>query len=163
MKLFRKCLAILCVGVFLFSFSACSGMDSLNENLKNGVEDLSDNVTIGKSNALITPYRSFDGTRTSDNTAFQATYNATVSGFDGQDILVGNTDLKDKDCRSLTIHYLFTPTSGSCQLIYIDPELEETVLADNGEGDVTVQLKTGANYIGIYGINYDGNIQITVE
>lgn len=163
MKLFRKCLAILCVGVFLFSFSACSGMDSLNENLKNGVEDLSDNVTIGKSNALITPYRSFDGTRTSDNTAFQATYNVTVSGFDGQDILVGNTNLKDKDCRSLTIHYLFTPTSGSCQLIYIDPELEETVLADSGEGDVTVQLKTGANYIGIYGINYDGNIQITVE
>jgi hypothetical protein len=138
-------------------------MDSLNENLKNGVEDLSDNVTIGKSNALITPYRSFDGTRTSDNTAFQATYNVTVSGFDGQDILVGNTNLKDKDCRSLTIHYLFTPTSGSCQLIYIDPELEETVLADSGEGDVTVQLKTGANYIGIYGINYDGNIQITVE
>jgi hypothetical protein len=163
MKLFRKCLAILCVGVFLFSFSACSGMDSLNENLKNGVEDLSDNVTIGKSNALITPYRSFDGTRTSDNTAFQATYNVTVSGFDGQDILVGNTNLKDKDCRSLTIHYLFTPISGSCQLIYIDPELEETVLADSGEGDVTVQLKTGANYIGIYGINYDGNIQITVE
>lgn len=163
MRLFKKCLAILCVGVFLISCSACSGLDSLNENLKNGVEDLGDNVSIGKSNALITPYKSFDGNRTSDNTAFQASYNATVSGFDGQDILVGNTNLKDKDCRNLTIHYSFSPTSGSCQLIYIDPELEETVLADDEEGDVTVQLKKGANYIGIYGTNFDGNIQITVE
>lgn len=48
-------------------------------------------------------------------------------------------------------------------MVYIDPELEETVLYENGGGSVTVQLKSCANYIGLYGIDYEGTIQITVE
>ena len=163
MKSFKKGLVIFLAGMLLFSCAACSGLDGLADSLKGGVEQFSDNVAIGKSNALITPYQSFDGNRTSDNIAFLATYDATVAGFNGQDILIGNTDLKGKDCREITIHYSFTTISGSCQLIYIDPELEETVLADNGDGNVTVQLKSGANYIGLYGANYEGTIQITVE
>ena len=53
--------------------------------------------------------------------------------------------------------------SGTCQLVYIDPKLEETVLAENGDGSVTLQLKRGANYIGLYGTDYEGTIQIAVE
>ena len=98
------------------------------DGLKSGVEQVGSNVAIGKSNALITPYQSFDGKRVSDNAGFLATYDAAVNGFDGQDILVGNTALKSNDCRS-----------------------------------VTVQLKSGANYIGLYGAGYDGTIRITVE
>lgn len=163
MRLFKNSLYVLCTGAFLIFCSACSNLDRLNENLKNGVNELGDNVAIGKSNALITPYKSFDEIRTSDNTNFQVSYDATISGFNGQDILVGNAELTDEKCRNLTIHYSFAPSSGTCQLVYIDPELEETILANNGDGNVTVQLKKGANYIGIYGIDYDGNIQITIE
>lgn len=163
MKFFKRGLLILLAGILLLSCTACSGLESLNDGLKDGVQQFGDNIAIGKSNALITPYQSFDGTRTSDNTAFLATYDATVVGFDGQDILVGNTDLKSKDCREITIHYTFSSVSGTCQLVYIDPELEETVLAENGDGSVTVQLKGGANYIGIYGTDYEGSIQITVK
>jgi len=163
MKFFKNGLAILIVGMLLLSCTACSGMESLTDGLKGGVKQFGDNVAIGESNALITPYRSFDGTRTSDSTAFLATYDAAVVGFDGQDILVGNTDLQGKDCREITVHYSFVTISGTCQLIYIDPELEETVLAENAEGSVTVQLKAGANYIGLYGDDYEGTIQITVE
>ena len=83
--------------------------------------------------------------------------------FDGQDILVGNTALKSNDCRKITVHYSFDTISGVCRLVYIDPELEENVLAENGDGSVTVQLKSGANYIGLYGAGYDGTIRITVE
>ena len=163
MKYFKKGLVVLLVGILLLSCVACSGLDSLADGIKGGVDQFGDNIAIGRSNALITPYQSFEGSRTSDNAAFQATYNADVAGFDGQDILIGNTDLKGKDCREITIHYSFIPISGTCQLIYIDPELEETVLADNGDGNVTVQLKSGANYIGLYGANYEGTIQITVD
>lgn len=163
MKFFKNGLAILIVGMLLLSCTACSGLESLTDGLKGGVKQFGDNVAIGKSNALITPYRSFDGTRTTDNTTFSATYDAAVAGFDGQDILVGNTDLKGKDCREITVHYTFAPVSGTCQLIYIDPELEETILAENEDGSVTVQLKSGANYIGLYGDGYEGTIQITVE
>lgn len=163
MKFYKKGLVILIAGVVICSCTACSGLENLSDGLKNGVEQFSDNVAIGKSNALITPYQSFDGKRTSDNAAFLATYDATVIGFDGQDILVGNTELKSKDCREITIHYTFVPVSGTCQLVYIDPELEESVLAENGDGSVTVQLKSGANYIGLYGTDYEGSIQITVE
>ena len=127
------------------------------------MEQFGDNVAIGKSTALITPYQSFNGTRTSDHIAFLATYDATVAGFNGQDILVGNTDLKSKECHEITIHYTFIPVSGICQLVYIDPGLEEIVLAESGDGSVTVQLKSGANYIGISGTDYEGTIQITVE
>lgn len=151
MKFFRKGLLIILVWILLLSCSACSGLESLSEGLKGGVEQFGDNVAIGKSSALITPYQSFNGSRISDNTTFLTTYDATVAGFDGQDILVGNTDLKSKDCREITIHYTFVTVSGTCQLIYIDPELEETVLAENGDGSITVQLKSGANYIGLYG------------
>lgn len=163
MKFFKESLLALLVGVLLLFCTACSGLDSLSDGLKNSVEKLGDNVAIGKSNALITPYQSFEGNRTTDNTAFIATYNADVVGFDGQDILIGNTDLKDSNCREITIHYSFTATSGTCKLVYIDPELEETVLSENGDGNVTVQLKSGANYIGIYGSNYSGSINITIE
>ena len=163
MKSFKRGLFILLAGILLLSCTACSGLESLSDGLKGGVEQFGDNVAIGKSNALITPYQSFEGTRTSDNTAFLATYDATVAGFDGQDILVGNTDLKGEDCREITIHYTFSPAAGTCQLVYIDSELEETVLAESGDGSVTVQLKSGANYIGIYGTDYEGTIQITVE
>ena len=163
MRLSRKILVGLLAGVLVFSCTACSGLEGLADNLKEGVEQVGDNVTIGKSNALITPYQSFDGERTSDNIAFQATYDAAVTGFDGQDILVANTDLKGKDCHEITIHYNFSPVFGTCRLVYIDPELEETILAENGDGMVTVQLKAGANYIGIYGIDYEGTVQITVE
>lgn len=38
---------------------------------------------------------------------------------------------------------------GTCQLIYISPDLEETVLAENGNGSIKVQLEAGANYIGM--------------
>lgn len=163
MKFFKRGLFILLAGILLLSCTACSGLESLSDGLKGGVEQFGDNITIGKSNALITPYQSFDGSRTADNTAFLATYDATVAGFDGQDILVGNTDLKSKECREITIHYTFVPVSGTCQLVYIDPELEETVLAESGDGSITVQLKSGANYIGISGADYEGTIQITVE
>jgi len=163
MKFFKRGLLILLAGILFLSCTACSGLESLNDGLKDGVQQFGDNIAIGKSNALITPYQSFDGTRTSDNTAFLATYDATVVGFDGQDILVGNTDLKSKDCREITIHYTFSSVSGTCQLVYIDPKLEETILDENGNGSVTLQLKSGANYIGIYGTDYEGSIQITVE
>ncbi len=105
MKFFKKGLFILLVGILLLFCTACSGLESLNDGLKDGVQQFVDNVAIGKSNAIITSYQSFDGARTSDNTAFLATYDATVVGFDGQDILVGNTDLKSKDCREITIRY----------------------------------------------------------
>lgn len=163
MKLIKRCLLALLIVTLLISCTACSGLDKLADNFKGGVQQFSDNVAIGKSNALITPYQSFEGSRTSDNAAFEATYRATVAGFKGQDILVGKTDLKSKECREITIRYEFKPTSGVCRLIYIDPELNEATLAESGSGSVTVQLKQGANYIGIYGDSYNGGISITVE
>lgn len=163
MKFFKKGFVIFFVGILLSFCTACAGMEGLADGLRNGVEQFGDNVTIGKSNALITPYQSFNGSRSSDNTAFQATYDAIVTGFDGQDILIGNTDLKVKDCYEIMINYSFDPTFGTCQLVYINPKLEETILAENGKGSVTIQLGNGANYIGLYGAGYEGNIQITVE
>lgn len=88
---------------------------------------------------------------------------AAVTGFNGQDILVANTDLKETECREITVHYNFKVSSGSCRLIYISPNLEETELTENGNDSVTVQLQAGANYIGIYGMDYSGTIQITIE
>lgn len=158
-KIFGCCL----IAVTLLACTACSGLDRLNENLKDGVAQLSDDVVIGKSNALITPYQSFEGNRTSDSDAFQATYDASVTGFDGQDILVADTDLKENECREVKIQYSFDVQSGNCQLIYISPELEEKVLSESDSGSVTVQLQTGANYIGITGTDYSGTIQIVVE
>ena len=158
-KILGCCLIILS----LLSCTACSGLERLSDNLKVGAEQLSDDVVIGKSNALITPYQSFKGSRTSDGDAFQANYNASVMGFDGQDILVADTDLKENECREVNIQYSFDVQSGNCQLIYISPELEEKVLSKSGSGSVTVQLQAGANYIGINGTDYSGTIQIAVE
>lgn len=158
-KIFGCCL----ITLSLLSCTACSGLERLSDNLKDGAEQLSDDVVIGKSNALITPYQSFEGSRTSDNDAFQATYDASVVGFDGQDILVADTDLKENECREITIQYSFDVQSGNCQLIYISPELEEKVLSKSDSASVTVQLQAGANYIGITGTDYSGAIQIDVE
>lgn len=158
-KILGCCLIILS----LLSCTACSGLERLSDNLRDGADQLSDDVVIGKSNALITPYQSFEGSRTSDNDAFQATYDASVVGFDGQDILVADTDLKENECREITIQYSFDVQSGNCQLIYISPELEEKVLSKSGSGSVTVQLQAGANYIGISGTDYSGSIQIAIE
>ena len=158
-KIFGCCL----ITLSLLSCTACSGLDRLSDNLKDGAEQLSDDVVIGKSNALITPYQSFEGSRTSDNDAFQATYDASVVGFDGQDILVADTDLKENECREITIQYSFDVQSGNCQLIYISPELEEKVLSESDSGSVTVQLQTGANYIGIVGTDYSGAIQVAIK
>lgn len=158
-KIFGCCLIV----VTLLSCTACSGLERLSDNLKDGAEQLGDDVVIGKSNALITPYQSFEGSRTSDNDTFQATYDASVTGFDGQDILVADTDLKENECREVKIQYSFDVQSGNCQLIYISPELEEKVLSESDSGSVTVQLQAGANYIGITGTDYSGTIQIDVE
>ena len=158
-KIFGCCL----ITLSLLSCTACSGLERLSDNLKDGAEQLSDDVVIGKSNALITPYQSFEGSRTSDSDAFQATYDASVMCFDGQDILVADTDLKENECREITIQYSFDVQSGNCQLIYISPELEEKMLSESDSGSVTVQLQAGANYIGITGTDYSGTIQITVE
>lgn len=158
-KILGCCLIILS----LLSCTACSGLERLSDNLRDGAEQLSDDVVIGQSNAIITPYQSFEGSRTSDSDAFQATYDASVVGFDGQDILVADTDLKENECREITIQYSFDVQSGNCQLIYISPELEEKVLSKSGSGSVTVQLQAGANYIGINGTDYSGTIQIAVE
>lgn len=151
------------VATSLLACTACSGLDRLTENLTDGAEQLSDDVVIGKSNALITPYQSFEGSRTSDNDAFQASYDASVTGFNGQDILVADTDLKENECREIVIQYQFDSLGGNCQLIYIPPDLEEQVLSESASGSVTVQLQAGANYIGITGTDYSGAIQITVQ
>ena len=111
-KIFGCCL----IAVTLLACTACSGLDRLNENLKDGVAQLSDDVVIGKSNALITPYQSFEGSRTSDSDAFQATYDASVTGFDGQDILVADTDLKENECREVKIQYMVFSCSSSPSL-----------------------------------------------
>ena len=158
-KIFGCCL----ITLSLLSCTACSGLERLSDNLKDGAEQLSDDVVIGKSNALITPYQSFEGSRTSDSDAFQATYDASVMGFDGRDILVADTDLKENECREITIQYSFDVQSGNCQLIYISPELEEKVLSESDSGSVTVQLQTGANYIGIVGTDYSGAIQVAIK
>lgn len=151
------------IAASLLACTACSGLDKLSENLKDGAEQLSDDVVIGKSNALITPYQSFEGSRTVDNEAFLATYDASVTGFNGQDILVADTDLKENECREIMIQYQFSSLNGDCQLIYISPDLEEQVLSESASGSVAVQLQAGANYIGIIGTDYSGAIQITVE
>ena len=52
---------------------------------------------------------------------------------------------------------------GLVSLSIFPPDLEETVLAENEDGSVTVRLQPGANYIGIYGNDYSGSIQITIE
>ena len=158
-KIFGCCL----IAVTLLACTACSGLERLSDNLKVGAEQLSDDVVIGKSNALITPYQSFKGSRTSDGDAFRATYDASVTGFDGQDILVADTDLKENECREVNIQYSFDVQSGNCQLIYISPELEEKVLSESDSGSVTVQLQTGANYIGIVGTDYSGAIQVAIK
>lgn len=158
-KIFGCCL----ITLSLLSCTACSGLERLSDNLKDGAEQLSDDVVIGKSNALITPYQSFEGSRTSDSDAFQATYDASVMGFDGQDILVADTDLKENECREVKIQYSFDVQSGNCQLIYISPELEEKVLSESDSGSVTVQLQTGANYIGIVGTDYSGAILVAIK
>ncbi len=163
MHIIRKIFGCCLIAVTLLACTACSGLDRLNENLKDGVAQLSDDVVIGKSNALITPYQSFEGSRTSDSDAFQATYDASVTGFDGQDILVADTDLKENECREVKIQYSFDVQSGNCQLIYISPELEEKVLSESDSGSVTVQLQTGANYIGIVGTDYSGAIQVAIK
>lgn len=124
---------------------------------------MSDDVVIGKSNALVTPYQSSEGSRTSDNDAFLSTYDASVTGFNGQHILVVDTDLKENECREIVIRYQFDSLDGECQLIYISPDLEEQVLSESARGNVTVQLQEGANYIGITGTYYSGTIQVTVE
>jgi hypothetical protein len=159
----KRIRTVLLITMPILLCAGCSGIDTLSDNLKGGVEQLGDGVAIGQSNALITPYQSFDGTRTSDNDNFIATYNATVIGFNGKDILVADTDLKKKECREVTVDYNFQPDSGICQLIYISPSLEEKVLSENGNGNVKVQLQKGANYIGISGTDYSGTIQLTVE
>ena len=151
------------IAVSLLAFTACSGLDRLSENLKDGAEQLSNDVVIGKSNALITPYQSFEGSRTSDNDFFRATYDASVTGFNGQDILVADTDLKENECREIVIRYQLDSLDGNCQLIYISPDLEEQVLSESASGSVAVQLQAGANYIGIIGTDFSGTIQITVE
>ena len=86
-----KILGCCLITVSLLACTACSGLDRLSENLKDGAEQLGDDVVIGKSNALITPYQSFEGSRTSDSDAFQATYDASVEGFDGQDMSAGKS------------------------------------------------------------------------
>lgn len=159
MRKIGKFIGCCLVATSLLACTACSGLDRLTENLTDGAEQLSDDVVIGKSNALITPYQSFEGSRTSDNDAFQASYDASVTGFNGQDILVSDTDLK----REIVIQYQFDSLDGNCQLIYISPDLEEQVLSESASGSVTVQLQAGANYIGITGTDYSGAIQITVE
>ncbi len=163
MQTVGKVLRIILVALVILTCTACSGLDMLADNLKGGALQLGDDVAIGKSNVLITPYQSFDGKRTSDNSAFVATYSADVSGFNGQDILIGNTDIKKKDCREVTVCYEFDKMAGQCQLIYIGPELKKNVLAENGNGEVRVQLRAGTNYIGIAGNAYKGAIKVTIK
>ena len=163
MRKIGKIIGCCLIAVSLLACTACSGLDRLGENLKDGAEQLSNDVVIGKSNALIAPYQSFEGSRTSDNDAFLATYDASVTGFNGQDILVADTDLKENECREIVIRYQLDSLDGNCQLIYISPDLEEQVLSESASGSVAVQLQAGANYIGIIGTDFSGTIQITVE
>ena len=163
MRKIGKIIGCCLIAASLLAFTACSGLDRLGENLKDGAEQLSNDVVIGKSNALITPYQSFEGSRTSDNDFFRATYDASVTGFNGQDILVADTDLKENECREIVIRNQLDSLDGNCQLIYISPDLEEQVLSESASGSVAVQLKEGANYIGITGTDFSGTIQITVE
>ena len=76
---------------------------------------------------------------------------------------MADTNLPENECREVTIQYSFDVQSGNCPLIYISPELKETVLVENENGSVTVQLQEGANYIGISGTDYSGSIQIAIE
>lgn len=163
MKISKKYLiAIIAVGI-IFSCTACSGLDSFADNLKSGAEQLNNDVAIGKSNALITPYQSFSGSRTSDNDGFTASFDGEVESFNGLDILVGNTDIKENFCREVTVHYEFDAEKGYCKLIYLNPDLEEKVLAEGGKGEITLELQAGANYVGLIGEDYQGHIQITVQ
>ena len=163
MRKIGKIIGCCLIAVSLMACTACSGLDRLGENLKDGAEQLSNDVVIGKSNALITPYQSFVGSRSSDYDVFRATYDASVTGFNGQDILVADTDLKENECREIVIRYQLDSLDGNCQLIYISPDLEEQVLSESASGSVAVQLQAGANYIGIIGTDFSGTIQITVE
>lgn len=163
MKVLIKSMSAIFVVGLMLSCTACSGLDSFADNLKSGAERLSDDVTIGKSNALITPYQSFSGRRTSDNDGFTASFEGDVISFNGQDILVGNTDIKKNSCREVTINYEFDTEEGYCKLIYLNPDLEEKILAESGKGELALELQAGANYIGLIGENYQGHIQITVQ
>ena len=163
MKILEKYfIAIVTVGI-VFSCTACSGLDSFADNLKSGAEQLNNDVAIGKSSALITPYQSFSGSRTSDNDGFTASFEGDVKFFSGQDILVGNRNVKKNSCREITINYEFDTEAGYVKLIYLNPDLEERVLAESGKGEITFNLQTGANYIGLIGEDYQGHIQITVH
>lgn len=131
MRKIRKIIGCCFIAVSLLYCTACSDLDKLSENLKDKAEQLSDDVVIGKSNAFTIPYQFFESSRTYDNNAFQATYDVSVTGFNGQDILLADTDLKENECREIVIQYHFGSIGGDCQHIYISPELEEKVLSES--------------------------------
>lgn len=163
MRMIKMVFSVLLIIMVLALCTGCSGLDSLSADLKGGIVQLSNDIAIGQSTALITPYQSFEGIRTMDNTMFQATYQADVVAFEGQDILVGDAAIKEQNCRELMITYDFNITSGNCKLIYISPYLEESVLAEGGSGSISWKLHPGANYIGIVGDQCSGSIHVTVE
>lgn len=55
----RKIIGCCLIAVSLLACTACSGLDRLSENLREGAEQLGDDVVIGKSNALIAPLSVF--------------------------------------------------------------------------------------------------------
>lgn len=120
MKFFKKGSAIFIAGIMLLFCTVCSGLDKLADGLKSGVEQVGNNVAIGKSNALIT----------------------LIS------LLMENVP------RIIRIFW---------QPMMLSLKLEKNVLTENGDGSITVQLKSGANYIRLYGTDYDGIIRSTIE
>ena len=53
MRKIGKIIGCCLIAVSLLACTACSGLDRLSENLREGAEQLGDDVVIGKSNALI--------------------------------------------------------------------------------------------------------------
>lgn len=71
---------------------------------------------------------------------FVASFEGNLESINGQDILVGNSDVKKNSCRKITVNYDFNTEEGYCKLIYLDSNLEERVLAESGKGEIAMKL-----------------------
>lgn len=147
-----------------FCFTGC-----ISNNNKSKTE-WKDNIIEGYNNWMqsfsryaLTKDNTLKGDKEKGIDEYTGCYSSEYEHFNGEEFLFGGTSLERNNGSELEAVYSLTITSGSATLYWLTSGKEYTISDKNADGEYSLTLGSGDNYIVLKGENYSGSLSLSVK
>lgn len=131
---------------------------------KDEILDCYNQILLEAGDDSLTSDRKLTGERSLGRDSYVGEYAADYQGFDGEEILFGNTSISREAGNTIKIACEIKAEEGNIQLLWKEgAEEPEVLLEGGGECSKTITIPQGGGYLTAAGEDFIGRMELKVE